>query len=161
MHQSSLNDQLLIKVRRIRHLISHSEKISQVKDSIEEDIIGVINYSLLALVQHKLGGVAKDIEAAALSYAEAEQQYEDMRDAAKALLKKKNHDYEEAWRDLRILSLCDFLLVKVLRLRKMEGEAEREKISEDAPQIYMDMVNYGVFLLIRRDFVVPQVSRKQ
>ncbi len=139
---TSLTDQIFIKANRLRSIqISGSQKI---EDPMEGEFIGIINYSIMALVQIEKGVVNEpDLnseEALILYNKHAEHIYN--------LMKNKNHDYGEAWRDMRIPSLTDLILQKVLRVKQIEDNNGETLVSEGIDANYMDMVNYAVFALI-------------
>ena len=153
LHHSSMIDQLLIKVLRMRNL-QHTPQ--QVADSVEEDALGVINYSIMAIMQYELG-VAQDVQTAACAPQEAIKHYDIIVKQIQDLLRRKNNDYGEAWRQMRVLSLCDMLLVKVLRLRQIDQRQINQqdaqgKNHKDSIEVYTDIVNYTVFLLILLNF---------
>ncbi|MDG1881081.1 MAG: DUF1599 domain-containing protein [Schleiferiaceae bacterium] len=139
---TSLTDQIFIKANRLRSIqISGSQKI---EDPMEGEFIGIINYSIMALIQIEKGIVNEpDLnseEALILYNQHAEHIYN--------LMENKNHDYGEAWRDMRIPSLTDLILQKVLRVKQIEDNNGETLVSEGIDANYMDMVNYAVFALI-------------
>ena len=140
---SSLTDQLYIKAARIRSI---EEKGAQkVGDSIENEFIGLVNYSLISLIQLSL--TEKDpIE---LPLDEARRRYEAEAAITRDLMADKNHDYGEIWRDMRISSLTDIILMKLLRIKQIEDNLGKTLISEGLDANYRDIVNYAVFALIK------------
>lgn len=139
----SLTDQIFIKAQRIKSI---EEKGTQkVMDGITGEYIGIINYCLMALIQLEL----KDDLRMDLPYDEVEKLYLKYIDITKKLMEDKNHDYGEAWRDMRISSLTDLILMKVFRVKQIEDNEGRTIISEGVDANYMDMINYAVFALIR------------
>ena len=138
----SLTDQIFIKAQRIRSLQQKAER--KVAEGERPEFIGIINYALMALIQLEKG-VAEmpdlDPEAALALYdAEAAR--------TKELMEAKNHDYGEAWRDMRVSSLTDLILQKLLRVKQIENNQGKTEVSEGVDANYRDMVNYAVFALI-------------
>lgn len=140
---SSITDQLFIKANRIRTIQQKGE--SKVGDGIEGEFIAMVNYSIMALVQCELGSDG-DPE---LPLADAERLYDKYANEARELMEKKNHDYGEAWRDMRISSLDDLILVKLLRIKQIEDNQGTTLISEGVEGNYFDILNYSVFALIK------------
>lgn len=139
---TSLTDQIFIKANRLRSIqISGSQKI---EDPMEGEFIGIINYSIMALIQIEKGVVNEPD----LNPEEALKSYNKHADHIYNLMEKKNHDYGEAWRDMRIPSLTDLILQKVLRVKQIEDNNGKTLVSEGIDANYMDMVNYAVFALI-------------
>lgn len=140
-HQS-LAEQILIKTRRIREI--QEKKNHEAKSEIEEGLIGIANYSAMALVQIEKGSNGRrepDLEEA-VSFVR-----EQMRNAEDLML-KKNHDYGEAWREMRISSIVDLILMKLLRIKQIEGNKGKTLVSEGVDANYLDMINYAIFALI-------------
>ncbi len=138
----SLTDQIFIKAQRIRSL---QDGITQkVEDDIEGEFIGIINYSVMALIQIEKGVVQQPD----LDTEEATQLYDKMVKATKELMENKNHDYGEAWRDMRVSSLTDLILQKLLRVKQIENNEGKTQVSEGVSANYQDMLNYAVFALI-------------
>lgn len=139
----SLTDQIFIKAQRIKSI---EEKGTQkVDDNINGEYIGIINYCAIALIQLEL----KDDNRIDLPYDEVEQLYLKYLAQTKQLMEDKNHDYGEAWRDMRISSLTDLILMKIFRVKQIEDNAGKTIISEGVDANYMDMINYAVFAMIR------------
>lgn len=139
----SLTDQIFIKAQRIKSI---EEKGTQkVQDDIAGEYIGIINYCLIALIQLEM----KEDARMDLPYAEVETLYLGYIDRTKQLMEDKNHDYGEAWRDMRVSSLTDLILMKVFRVKQIEDNEGKTIISEGVDANYMDMINYAVFALIR------------
>ncbi len=140
---ASLTDQIFIKAQRIKSI---EEKGSQkVSDDIRGEYIGIINYCLIALIQLELiHDKRMDLPAA-----EVETLYNKYLTATKKLMEDKNHDYGEAWRDMRVSSLTDLILMKIFRVKQIEDNEGKTTISEGVDANYMDMINYSVFALIR------------
>ncbi len=141
LRPSSLTDQIFIKAKRIRSL--EQNKIQKVSDSIESEFIGIINYCVLALAQLQLS------EDEAVTPQWAEQLYAEKIALIRALMLAKNHDYGEAWRDMRVSSMTDLILMKVLRIRQIEDNDGKTIISEGLDANYMDIANYAIFALIK------------
>ncbi len=141
LRPSSLTDQIFIKAKRIRSL--EQNKIQKVSDSIESEFIGIINYCALALAQLQLS------EDEAVTPQWAEQLYAEKIALIRALMLAKNHDYGEAWRDMRVSSMTDLILMKVLRIRQIEDNDGKTIISEGLDANYMDIANYAIFALIK------------
>lgn len=140
---ASLTDQIFIKAQRIKSI---EEKGSQkVSDDIQGEYIGIINYCLIALIQSEL---SKD-KRMELPPAEVESLYNKHLAQTKQLMEDKNHDYGEAWRDMRVSSLTDLILMKIFRVKQIEDNHGKTVISEGVEANYMDMINYSVFALIR------------
>ena len=139
---SSLTDQIFIKAQRIRQLQENSER--KVDEGEVSEFIGIINYSIMALVQLDRG-VANQPD---LSGEKAMSLYEKHIEITKRLMEDKNHDYGEAWRDMRISSLTDLILQKLLRVKQIEDNKGETLVSEGIDANYQDMINYAVFAMI-------------
>lgn len=140
---SSITDQVFIKAQRIRTIEDNgSQKIA---DDIRGEYIGMVNYSIIALIQMEL----KDDKRMELPVEETLNLYEKYAKEAKSLMENKNHDYGEAWRDMRVSSLTDLILVKLLRIKQIEDNAGATIISEGIDANYFDIINYAIFALIR------------
>jgi hypothetical protein len=139
----SLTDQIFIKAQRIRSI---EEKGTQkVGEDIRNEFIGIVNYSIIALIQLSKGVVDQpDMEAK-----EAIELYAEFAEDAKQLMMAKNHDYGEAWRDMRVSSLTDLILQKLLRVKQIEDNEGKTLISEGIDANYFDMINYAIFALIK------------
>lgn len=142
LRTSSLTDQIFIKARRIRTLQETGE--NKVGEDIEGEFIGIINYAAMALIQLELGNSAP-LEMAA---DDTLKHYHKQIALTKELMQKKNHDYGEAWRDMRVSSLTDLILMKLLRIKQIEDNDGSTLISEGVDANYQDIINYGVFALI-------------
>ncbi len=141
----SLTDQIMIKARRIRTLQQVGE--SKVGEGIRPELVGIINYAAMALVQLELGVVdTPDIGAV-----EAVERVHGHMLAARDLMQRKNHDYGEAWRDMRVGSLVDLILTKLLRVKQIEDNDGNTLVSEGIDANFLDIVNYGVFAMIQLD----------
>jgi hypothetical protein len=138
----SLTDQIFIKAQRIRQLQENdTRKVDE--DEIPE-FMGIINYSIMALIQLEKGVV----ENPDLNVSEATELYDKHINETKALMQDKNHDYGEAWRDMRVNSLTDLILQKLLRVKQIEDNKGKTLVSEGIDANYQDMINYAVFALI-------------
>lgn len=138
----SLTDQIFIKAQRIRSLQQNEEQ--KIEDDQQTEFIGIINYSIMALIQIEQGVVEKPD----LSVEEATQLYDESVAKTKQLMLDKNHDYGEAWRHLRISSLTDLILQKLLRVKQIENNEGKTLVSEGIDANYQDIINYSVFALI-------------
>lgn len=140
---SSLTDQIFIKAQRIRTLQEKGE--SKVGDGIEGEFIAIVNYCVMGLVQIDLGS-DENLE---LNIDEAIKRYDAKIKIAFDLMLAKNHDYGEAWRDMRVSSLTDLIMMKILRTKQIEDNQGKTLISEGIDANYLDMLNYAVFALIK------------
>ncbi|WP_308993425.1 DUF1599 domain-containing protein [Mariniflexile litorale] len=138
----SLTDQIFIKAQRIRGLQQNA--VRKVDEGEVSEFIGIINYSIMALIQLEKGVV----EQPDLSTQEATELYEKHVAITKKLMEAKNHDYGEAWRDMRVSSLTDLILQKLLRVKQIEDNKGKTLVSEGIDANYQDMVNYAVFAMI-------------
>ena len=138
----SLTDQIFIKTQRIRGL--QQNEVQKVDEGQASEFIGVINYSIMALIQLEKGVV----EQPDLNLEKATEAYDKQIIETKQLMMDKNHDYGEAWRDMRISSLTDLILQKLLRVKQIEDNKGKTLVSEGIGANYQDMINYAVFALI-------------
>lgn len=138
----SLTDQIFIKAQRIRGLQQNA--VRKVDEGEASEFIGIINYCIMALIQLEKGVV----EQPDLSTEEATKLYSEKVAITKKLMEDKNHDYGEAWRDMRVSSLTDLILQKLLRVKQIENNAGKTLVSEGIDANYQDMINYAVFALI-------------
>jgi hypothetical protein len=138
----SLTDQIFIKAQRIRGLQTNKEQ--KISEGQEDEFIGIINYSIMALIQIELGvSEHPDLnEINALDY------YNKHSKITFDLMLKKNHDYGEAWREMRVTSLTDLILQKLLRVKQIEENKGKTLVSEGIDANYQDMINYSVFAII-------------
>lgn len=146
MRPISLTDQIFIKARRIRSLEEKGIDNAAVNEGIEPEFIGIVNYCAIALIQLELG------TGDPISPDEALRLYDAQIARATALMLNKNHDYDEAWRDMRVSSFTDIILQKLLRTKEIEGHDGRTIISEGIDANYMDMINYAIFAIIKLRF---------
>lgn len=142
----SLTDQIYIKANRIRSIQEKGE--AKVAEGIIPEFIGIVNYSVMALIQLEVG-VANDAENLEMPPAQAVELYNKYINAAKSLMMNKNHDYDEAWRQMRISSLDDIILMKLFRIKSIEDHKGNTIISEGLDANYYDIINYSMFALIR------------
>ena len=142
LRSSSLTDQIFIKANRIRTIQESNQ--SKVDEGIESEFIGIINYCVMALIQMDL----KNDKRMELPSKEVIDLYYAKIDEAKELMENKNHDYGEAWRDMRVSSLTDLILMKILRVKQIEDNSGKTLISEGIDANYFDMINYSIFALI-------------
>jgi hypothetical protein len=138
----SLTDQIFIKAQRIRSL--QENEVRKVDEDETGEFIGIINYSIMALVQLELGVVDQPD----LNVEEATELYDQKIALTKKLMEDKNHDYGEAWREMRVSSLTDLILQKLLRVKQIEDNKGKTLVSEGIDANYQDMINYAVFALI-------------
>lgn len=142
----SLTDQIFIKAQRIRSL--QENEVRKVDEDESGEFIGIINYSIMALIQLERG-IAEQPD---LDVEEATKLYDEKIKLTKDLMEAKNHDYGEAWRDMRISSLTDLILQKLLRVKQIEDNKGKTLVSEGIDANYQDMINYAVFALILLGF---------
>ena len=138
----SLTDQIFIKAQRIRSL--QQNEVRKVDEDEAGEFIGIINYSVMALIQLELGVV----EQPDLKVDEATRLYDEKIQLTKTLMENKNHDYGEAWREMRVSSLTDLILQKLLRVKQIEDNKGKTLVSEGIDANYQDMINYSIFALI-------------
>ena len=143
MRPSSITDQIFIKASRIRSL--EVKGVSMVGEGIRPEFIGIVNYGLISLVQLDLG-YADNCD---ITPDKAMELYDNKAQVTLELMKKKNHDYNEAWRGMRTTSYTDLILTKIWRTKQIEELGGETKVSEGVDANYMDMINYAVFGLIK------------
>jgi hypothetical protein len=143
----SLTDQIFIKAQRIRTLQDNQTR--KIDEDEKSEFIGIVNYCLIALIQDTLDEQAP-ID---LDPAYALQLYDEQLNQCRQLMADKNHDYGEAWRDMRISSLTDLILMKLLRVKQIEDNAGKTIVSEGVAANYRDMLNYSVFSLIKLELL--------
>ena len=139
---TSLTDQIFIKAQRIRGLQTNKER--KVDEGQISEFIGIINYSIMSLIQIEKGIV----ESPDLNLAQALKLYDNQFSVTKSLMENKNHDYGEAWREMRVNSLTDLIIQKILRIKQIEDNKGKTLVSEGIDANYQDMINYSVFALI-------------
>jgi hypothetical protein len=142
LRPSSLTDQLFIKAQRIRTVQVTGE--NRVGENIEDEFVAIVNYCIMAIIQV----CEKDLVDLELPSNQAVELYEKYAKTAFELMEKKNHDYGEAWRDMRVSSLTDLILQKILRVKQIEDNNGATLVSEGIDANYYDMMNYAVFALI-------------
>ena len=142
----SLTDQIFIKAQRIRTIEQNGS--SKVNEGVEDEFRGIINYAVIALIQIDM----QESDPLNLDEHLALKLYNDKIDGVKKLMLDKNHDYGEAWRDMRVSSLTDLILQKLLRVKQIEDNKGKTIVSEGIDANYQDMINYSVFALILMNF---------
>lgn len=140
---SSITDQIFIKAQRIRSI--QEKGIQKVGDPIKDEFVGIINYCLIALMQIQL----EQSSAMDIKFEDLEPLYDGAAQETFDLLQNKNHDYGEAWRDMRVTSITDIILMKLYRVKQIEDNEGRTLVSEGIKANYQDMINYSVFALIK------------
>ncbi|MFN3997922.1 DUF1599 domain-containing protein [Algoriphagus sp.] len=142
----SITDQIFIKAQRIRSIQENGSQ--KVDDPILDEFVGIINYCLIALIQISL----KQDEGMEIPYSELEPVYDKWVNSTRGLLENKNHDYGEAWRNMRVSSMTDIILMKLLRVKQIEDNQGKTIVSEGIEANYQDMINYSVFCLIKQGY---------
>ena len=145
MRTRSVTDQIFIKANRIRSI--EIKGVSKVDEGIRSELIGIVNYGVIGLIQLQLG--VSDVDD--ISYDRALQLYDQYMQEAKELMMNKNHDYDEAWRSMRMESYTDLILMKINRTKQIEDNDGETLISEGIDANYLDMINYAVFGLIKME----------
>ncbi len=145
LRPKSLTDQIYIKAQRIRSI--EEKGTSKINEGIRPEFIGIINYALMGLIQLELGPSDKE-----LTKEETNVLYDRHSKAAMRLMQDKNHDYSEAWRNMRISSYTDLILMKLKRIKQIEDNQGKTIISEGIDANYLDIINYAVFAMIKIDF---------
>jgi hypothetical protein len=143
----SITDQVYIKARRIRSI--DTKGAHKIDEGARSEFIGIVNYSVIALIQLEMGAV-ETLED--LSMPEGKRLYDSYIRAARELMMNKNHDYGEAWRNMRLGSLTDIILMKLMRVKQIENNQGKTFISEGIDANYYDIINYAVFALIKIDY---------
>ncbi|MBQ9499701.1 MAG: DUF1599 domain-containing protein [Bacteroidales bacterium] len=146
MRPSSVTDQIFIKANRIRSI--EIKGVTMVDEGIAPEFIGIVNYGVIGLIQLELGYAEK----ADISIEEALKLYDKYTEKAMNLMFAKNHDYDEAWRSMRVSSFTDIILMKIYRTKQIESLAGHTLVSEGIDANFMDMINYAVFGLIKLEF---------
>ena len=139
----SITDQLYIKAQRIRSI--QEKGMQKIEDPIKDEFIGIINYCIIALIQLTL----TESEKMDMTFKELEPLYDGAVDETFDLLQNKNHDYGEAWREMRVSSITDIILMKLLRVKQIEDNKGKTLASEGIKANYQDMINYAVFCMIK------------
>ena len=146
MRPSSVTDQIFIKANRIRSI--ETKEVTMVDEGVRSEFIGIVNYGIIALIQLELGYA----DTYDMTPEQALAKYDEYAAKALNLMKAKNHDYDEAWRSMRISSYTDLILMKIYRTKQIESNEGHTIVSEGIDANYMDMINYSVFGLIKIDF---------
>ena len=141
----SLTDQIYIKAQRIRSI--EEKGVTKVDEGIKPEFIGIINYAIMGLIQLELGPSEDELDGE-----ETLAMYNRWFSTAKTLMQAKNHDYGEAWRNMRVSSYTDLILMKLKRTKQIEDNQGKTIISEGIDANYLDMINYAVFALIKIEF---------
>jgi hypothetical protein len=141
---SSLTDQIFIKAQRIRSIEQKGEQ--KVEEGVSNEFVGIVNYAIIGLIQLDLGVSELATE---MDYNEVMNTFTKQANIAKELMIAKNHDYGEAWREMRVSSLTDLILQKISRVKQIENNKGTTLISEGVDANYLDMLNYAVFALIK------------
>lgn len=145
LRPSSITDQIFIKAQRIRTL--EEKKVSKVGEDISSEYIGIINYCVIGMLQLELNAD----DPYEMEVAQVETMFDEKVNLTKELMFAKNHDYGEAWRDMRTSSLTDLILMKIMRVKQIEDNLGKTVASEGIDANYQDMLNYAVFALIKLD----------
>ena len=146
MRPSSVTDQIFIKANRIRSI--EIKGVALVNEGIRPEFIAIINYGIIGLIQLELGYAETDD----MTEQQALDLYDKYAKAALELMLAKNHDYDEAWRSMRITSYTDLILMKIYRTKQIAALSGNTLVSEGIDANYMDMINYSVFALIKLEF---------
>ena len=145
LRPTSLTDQIYIKAQRIRSI--EEKGVTKVGEGVKPEFIGIINYCIMGLIQLELGTSDQEIPNETI-----QELYDAYFNEAKTLMMDKNHDYGEAWRNMRISSYTDLILMKIQRTKQIEDNQGKTLISEGIDANYMDMINYSVFAMIKIEF---------
>lgn len=143
LRTSSITDQIFIKAQRIRNI--EDKGTQKVNDDVRSEYVGIVNYSIIGLIQLGL----KNDSRMELPADEVNKLFDKYSSEAQSLMENKNHDYGEAWRDMRVSSLTDLILMKILRIKQIEDNKGETLISEGIDANFHDMVNYSIFALIK------------
>ncbi len=143
LRPSSLTDQIFIKAQRIRSL--QDKGTQKILEGIGPEFVGIVNYSIMGLIQLEKGPG----DHADMLSDEAVRLYEHYFELARKLMHDKNHDYSEAWREMRVSSLADIILMKIFRIKQIEDNQGKTFVSEGIDANYFDIINYAVFALIK------------
>lgn len=146
MRPTSLTDQIFIKAKRIRSIEEKGEAL--IDEGIRSEIIGIVNYGIIALIQLELGYT----DTVDITNEKALELYDKHMTVTKNLMYAKNHDYDEAWRGMRTTSYTDLILMKIYRTKQIENHEGKTLVSEGVDANYMDMVNYSLFGLIKLEY---------
>ncbi len=146
LRPESVTDQIFIKANRIRSL--ETKKESRVGEGIFPEFVGIVNYGIIGLIQLELG-CSDTVD---ITPEEALRLYDKFIAKTKELMIAKNHDYDEAWRNMRVSSYTDLILMKIYRIKEIESHQGKTLVSEGIDANYMDIVNYAIFALIKLHF---------
>lgn len=155
LRPESVTDQIFIKAQRIRSL--QTKGVSKVDEGVLPEFIGIVNYAAMALVQMEIG-VSDSPE---MPPQQALEQYTKQLYTSKSLMENKNHDYDEAWRSMRISSLTDLILMKLYRIKQIEDNKGKTILSEGIDANYMDIINYAVFALIKIEYPEAETAHSK
>ncbi|MCA1744277.1 MAG: DUF1599 domain-containing protein [Bacteroidales bacterium] len=155
LRPESVTDQIFIKAQRIRSL--QTKGVSKVDEGVLPEFIGIVNYAAMALVQLEIG-VSDSPE---MPPQLALEQYTKQLYTSKSLMENKNHDYDEAWRSMRISSLTDLILMKLYRIKQIEDNKGKTILSEGIDANYMDIINYALFALIKIECPAAETSNSK
>ncbi len=144
LRTQSLTDQIFIKAARIRSL--EEKKESKIDESVDDEYLGIINYCIMAMIQLDKGSSIDNYD---MDLDELYFLYDGFVKETKTLMLAKNHDYGEAWRDMRVSSMTDLILMKLLRIKQIEENEGQTIVSEGLKANYQDILNYAVFALIK------------
>lgn len=150
MRPSSLTDQIFIKAKRIRSL--ETKRVAMIGDDALSEFRAIVNYGITALVQLDLGAADKTDMSPSRALAE----YDRYAAEAFELMSRKNHDYDEAWRGMRVNSYTDFILTKIQRIKEIEDHQGHTAVSEGIDSNYLDIINYATFGIIKLTSTDPQ-----
>lgn len=145
LRTQSITDQIYIKAQRIRNI--EEKGVHKVDEDPRGEFIGIVNYAIIGLIQLELKPSEKELD-----HDVARQMYDMWFKKAKSLMENKNHDYGEAWRNMRISSYTDLILMKLKRTKQIEDNMGKTTVSEGIDANYLDMINYAVFALIKTEF---------
>ena len=145
LRPTSLTDQIYIKAQRIRSI--EEKGVTKINEGVKPEFIGIINYCIMGLIQLELGTSDQEVP-----HETIQELYDKYFNEAKTLMMDKNHDYGEAWRNMRISSYTDLILMKIQRTKQIEDNQGKTLISEGIDANYMDMINYSVFAMIKIEF---------
>lgn len=147
MRSQSITDQIFIKANRIRSI--EMKGTTKVDEGVKPEFVGIVNYGIIGLIQLAIGPATEQVE---MTGDEALALYDKYITETKELMYAKNHDYDEAWRSMRISSYTDLILMKIYRTKQIENNDGQTIVSEGIDANYMDMVNYALFGLIKLEF---------
>ena len=139
----SITDQIFIKAQRIRSI--QEKGVQKVGDPVKDEFVAIINYCIIAIMQMEL----ENSSSMDMTFEQLDPLYDRAAEETFNLLQDKNHDYGEAWRDMRVTSITDIILMKLLRVKQIEDNSGRTLVSEGIKANYQDMINYAVFALIK------------